>query len=251
MPDSKVYGPEFFEAQVEGSLRSARVVAPIVCELVRPSSVVDVGCGCGAWLSALRECGISRVLGLDGDYVRRSSLLVPQDCFRAANLEKPISLGEKFDLALCLEVAEHLPRIAAPILVASLAKLSPVVLFSAAIPLQRGTNHVNEQWPQYWAELFERFGFKRIDAIRPRIWTDARVEWWYRQNMFLFVREDHIGLYPALAKAVTAADDLMLVHAAVLNEHVWLRPILRRLPARVFSAAAGRLRRRNGQSGHD
>lgn len=251
MPDSEVYGPEFFEAHLEGSLRSARVVAPIVCELVRPSSVVDVGCGCGTWLAALRECGISRVLGLDGDYVRRSSLLVPQDCFRAANLEEPISLGETFDLALCLEVGEHLPESSAPVLVASLVKLSPVILFSAAIPLQRGTNHVNEQWPQYWVELFARFGYKRIDAIRPQIWTDARVEWWYRQNIFLFVHEDRIGLYPALARAVTAADDLMLVHAAILNEHVWLPRVLRRLPTRVFRAAAGRLQRRNGRSRHD
>jgi SAM-dependent methyltransferase len=251
MPDSEVYGPEFFEAHVEGSLRSARVVAPIVCELLWPSSVVDVGCGCGTWLAALTECGVRRVLGLDGDYVRRSSLLVSPDCFRAANLEEPISLDEKFDLALCLEVAEHLPSAAAPILVDSLANLSPVILFSAAVPLQRGTNHINEQWPQYWAELFRRIGYKRIDAIRPQIWTDTRVEWWYRQNIFLFVREDQISSYPALAKAAGAADDLMLVHAAVLNEHVWLRPILRRLPARVFSAAAGRLRWRNGRSRHD
>ncbi len=251
MTDDCTYGPEFFEAHLEGSLRSARVVAPILCELIGPSSVVDIGCGCGAWLAALRECGVSRVLGLDGDYVSRSSLLVSPDCFRPANLEEPISLDERFDLALCLEVAEHLPKRAAPILIGSLAKLAPAILFSAAIPLQRGTNHVNEQWPQYWAELFGRFGYKRIDAIRPRIWTDARVEWWYRQNAFLFVREDLVGSYPALDQAERAADDLMLVHAAVLNEHVWLRRILRRLPARVFNSAAGRLLRRNGKSRHD
>lgn len=251
MPDSELYGPEFFEAQLEGSLRSARVVAPIVYEFIRPSSVVDVGCGCGTWLAALKECGVSRIFGLDGDYVRRSSLLVPQDCFQAANLEEPISLDEKFDLALCLEVAEHLHSSAAQVLVGSLANLSPVILFSAAIPLQRGTNHINEQWPQYWADLFGRFGYKRIDAIRPQIWTDARVEWWYRQNIFFFVREDHVGSYPALAKAAGAANDLTLVHAAILNEHVWLPRVLRRLPTRVFKAAAGRLQRRNGPFRHD
>ena len=241
MADPKFYSRQFYQAQVEGSLRSAKIVVPILCEVLRPSSVIDVGCGCGAWLAVFRELGVGRVFGLDGDYVPRSSLLVSRDCFRAVDLNRPVLLEEKFDLALCLEVAEHLPRKCAPGLVGSLVKLAPVVVFSAAVPLQGGTNHVNEQWPEYWAALFGRYRYARIDAIRQAIWKDRDVDWWYRQNIFLFVQEDRVDSYPELAKARGGADDLMLVRAGVLRDHLWLRRTLKSLPGRILGAVKERL----------
>lgn len=245
MPDSGIYDSQFYEAQVDGSLRSARIVAPIVCNLVRPSSVVDLGCGCGTWLAAFKECGVNRILGLDGDYVPRSSLAISPDCFKPVDLGQPLALNEQFDLAVCLEVGEHLPEKSAPTLVGSLVTLAPVVLFSAAIPLQDGTNHINGQWPDYWTGIFGQFGYTTLDAIRPHIWKNRRVESWYRQNIFLFVREDRIGAYPDLAEARGWADDLMLVHRGILREHLWLRRILKRLPGQIFEAATRRFHKRD------
>jgi SAM-dependent methyltransferase len=180
------YDRTFFDGQVEGSLRSARVVAPIVLELARVRSVVDLGCGRGAWLRAFHDLGVDEVLGLDGPYLDPSALLIRPWEFRTWDLSKAVELHRRFDLAICVEVAEHLPTRSSGALVRSLASLAPLVLFSAAIPGQEGTRHVNEQWPEFWDRHFARSGLTRLDAIRPRIAGSESVEWWYRQNLALY-----------------------------------------------------------------
>ena len=53
----------------------------------------------------------------------------------ALNLGEYVSLGERFDLALCLEgFAEHLAEEDVGQLVGNLVRHSDVVVFSAAIP---------------------------------------------------------------------------------------------------------------------
>ncbi|HEY8241238.1 MAG TPA: methyltransferase domain-containing protein [Kiritimatiellia bacterium] len=204
------YDRAFFEQQREGSLRSARVVAPIIIDLVKPRSVVDVGCGVGTWLSAFIEAGVKDVLGLDGAYARESGLVIPDGCFQAADLAAPLQVGRRFDLAVSVEVGEHLPRAAAGTLVDSLTRLAPVVVFSAAVPFQGGTDHVNEQWPDFWAALFRARGYVAVDALRPRIWQDAAVEVFYRQNLLVFADERELARNPALAAARAATSDRML-----------------------------------------
>jgi hypothetical protein len=100
---------------------------------------------------------------------------------------------------MSLEVAEHIPRSRAPDFVDNLVELAPVVLFSAAIPRQGGVGHVNEQWQEYWAEIFARRGYAWVDCIRGRIWSDESIPRWYRQNMLLFASEAAIAENPALA----------------------------------------------------
>jgi SAM-dependent methyltransferase len=183
------YNSAFFDELARGTLESARAVVPMVYELVKPASVLDVGCGVGTWLSEWSRAGVPDFLGIDGDYVDRAALQIPADNFSTANLEKPFSLGRTFDLVQTFEVAEHLDEANADQFVESLARHGDTVLFSAAIPGQGGTHHVNEQWPSYWAEKFEKAGYTTYDVIRPQIWTDPRVAVWYRQNILLFARE--------------------------------------------------------------
>jgi len=170
-------------------MRSACVVADLILPWLQPKSVVDVGCGIGTWLRAFADRGVTRVLGFDGDYVDRSALRIPADSFRAVNLVESLHMNERFDLAICLEVGEHLPAAAAPTLVASLTQASDVCLFSAAVPGQGGTNHINEQWPSYWVELFRKRGFIVRDWLRPVLWENEQVEWWYTQNMIIFLKD--------------------------------------------------------------
>jgi SAM-dependent methyltransferase len=192
------YDGEFFGALSEGVLESARVVVPLVLNLVRPASVVDLGCGQGEWLRVFKDHGVPAVLGLDGDYVDRSKLLIDPAEFWAGDLSGPIRLEGRSDLAVCLEVAEHLPAPAGRALVAALADAAPLVLFSAAVPGQGGVHHLNEQWPDYWADLFAEHGLRRLDPIRRHIWQDQRVWWWYRQNLFLYARPEVIAASEAL-----------------------------------------------------
>ena len=135
------------------------------------------------------------------------SLLIDSKCFEAADLGNPVVLDKAYDLALCLEVAEHLPQERAPGLIADLVKAAPVILFSAAIPAQGGTNHVNEQWPSYWAKLFRMHGYRAVDALRPLIRSSKNVAFWYRQNAVLYIDEQRAKDYSALSSAIEKTVD--------------------------------------------
>lgn len=208
------YDREFFERHDAGARRSARVLVPLVLGLVPARSVIDVGCGQGTWLSVFRESGIDDVFGIDGAYVDRTALRIAPDHFESRDLAQPFALPRTFDLAVSLEVAEHLPAAAAEGFIASLARLAPVVLFSAAAPHQGGQHHVNEQWPDYWAARFAAHGFVPVDCLRRAVWQNADVEWWYAQNAFLYVRRDRLDADAVLRRQAEIAGPgaLPLVH---------------------------------------
>lgn len=215
--NASLYDPSFYSHHGERARRSAEVVVPLILERYRPASVVDVGCGLGAWLSVFREHGIVDVLGLDGEYVLRNDLRIPRECFRATDLARPVSVERRFDLALSLEVVEHLPPERAAPFVRMLTGLAPVVVFSAAVPMQGGTGHRNEQWPSYWAALFEALDHVTLDFIRPAVWTVREVDYWYAQNTLVFVDAAALPTLPRLAeeRVKTRATQLDLVHPAL------------------------------------
>lgn len=181
---------------VHHDLESPRRIIPEVAKYVPTKRVVDVGCGLAAWLKVFQEEGADRVLGIDGDYLNLNKVLIDKEDILKTNLEEldEFPTEEKFDLAICLEVAEHLKPESAENLVAFLTNLADAVLFSAAIPHQGGLNHINEQWPDYWQALFEQQGFEFHDLIRPVIWNDSQIKWWYRQNIFLITRKGAFDL---------------------------------------------------------
>jgi len=187
------YDEQFFAGIDAGSRSSAAVIVPIIMEVLNPTSVVDVGCGTGAWLAAFQAAGVKDLLGIDGDYVARSSLNIPVESFQPADLGRPLRIDRSFDLALSVEVAEHLAPSRAESFVADLVRLAPVVCFSAAIPLQGGVDHVNERWQDEWAAIFATHGYRPVDLIRARVWDNPEVRPWYAQNMFLYVA-DGVGL---------------------------------------------------------
>jgi SAM-dependent methyltransferase len=208
------YSGTFFDEMEETNLASARAVLPHLFRLLRPASVVDVGCGRGLWLKAFAEAGVGEYLGIDGSYVEKESLSIPEKNFQTHDLEQPIALERAFDLAVCLEVAEHLPAHASDTLVETLTNAAPVILFSAAIPLQGGSHHVNEQWPAYWEEKFKRRGFVPVDALRRHIWQERNVSFFYAQNILLYVKESELDSYPKLQEEIESGHGsaLPLVH---------------------------------------
>lgn len=229
------YAAEYYDDIKAGSLRSARVVLPLVFDVVSPDSVLDVGCGVATWLSVCSELGATDVIGLDGDYVDRRQLFVAPDRFRATDLERPFDLQRRFDLVMSLEVAEHLPPETADAFVANLVAHGDVVLFSAAIPEQGGAHHVNEQWPAYWADRFAQHGFLPADHLRPLVWLDDRVEAWYAQNVLLFVAARRLVDLPRLAASVPAGGvPLPLVHPRIYDWFVHWSP-------KGYEPASGRL----------
>ena len=189
---SATYGNDFYDIQVGGSYQSAKVYVAHLYELFAPRAVVDVGCGRGTWLKAFAEAGAIKVVGYDGHWNSAQHMLDPRIDFRACDLNQAIARDgaeARFDLALSLEVAEHLEPAAASTFVQCLTDFSDVVMFSAAYTGQVGTNHINAQPPTYWALHFLKLGYSAFDIFRPKFWGDSRVEYWYQQNTVLYVRE--------------------------------------------------------------
>jgi len=226
-----VYSREFFARQVDGSASSAAVVVPLVLSLLPAKSVVDVGCGVGPWAAEFLANGVPDVWGVDGDYVNRSQLRIPPDRFLARDLTKSLRLDRTFDLAVCLEVAEHLPESRAEGLVTDLTTMAPCLLFSAAIPGPTGTNHINSQYLPYWIELFKGHGYEAIDPIRPQIWGNNSVKWFYQQNTVMFVAPKH----PLLTKDFSKPQIIIHqeLYEQVLRSKPTLAMIVRGLPDAV------------------
>lgn len=230
------YSTRYYEGLKEDSAGSARTAVPLIRELFPARTVVDVGCGSGTWAREYADAGCE-VLGIDGEFVRTDQLLIPADRFLRRDLGQPLTLDQRFDLVNCLEVAEHLAGSRADSLVADLCRLGDVIIFSAAVPGQGGTHHVNEQWPSYWLPRFEAQGFTALDCLRPRLWGNPAVAWWYVQNMFALVRETRLADYPAATAAAKPwPTDLVhpraYVRATVPSEMSprMLREVVRGLP---------------------
>jgi SAM-dependent methyltransferase len=184
---------EFDHATNRQTLDSPRKVMPILFDRRWPTSILDVGCGTATWLHVARAFGVEDVFGVDGVAMEADQLLIPTDVFRVVDLRAPWNLERKFDVALCLEVAEHLDARAGGLLVEMLTAHADEIVFSAACPGQPGQHHINCQWPVYWQEVFNRVGFTCSDAIRWKIWDDHTIDVWYRQNMFVATRDARAG----------------------------------------------------------
>jgi SAM-dependent methyltransferase len=227
-PGQSPYDSRFFATLSGGVNRSARACVPLIVRHLNPRSALDVGCGQGDWLRALLDAGVTDVLGVDGGHVRRDELRIPPDCFRAHDLAHPLAAGRRFDVALCLEVAEHLPAESAADLVRSLTAAAPAVVFSAAVPGQGGVHHVNEQWPWYWQNLFDEHRYRCLDVFRKELWQNPEVEAYYQQNLLLFVDP---AVHGALLDAHPHALDnrLTLVQTYILKRPQRTGPWHRRL----------------------
>jgi SAM-dependent methyltransferase len=172
----------------EQRTHSAARIADICMDALSPKSVLDVGCGVGHLMAQLEDRGVD-VWGLEGDWLDPSDALCSSDVIEVCDLEQPFSVSKRFDMVVCLEVAEHLEPSRAESFVDDLCATSEVVVFSAAIEGQGGTGHKNEQWQDYWAQLFEDRNYVFYDLFRPQLWADELVHDWFKQNIMLFIRK--------------------------------------------------------------
>ncbi|MEQ8758109.1 MAG: methyltransferase domain-containing protein [Coleofasciculus sp. G1-WW12-02] len=185
---AKKYNSNFFAAQKEGSYRSAKEYLAYFFSFYQPNSIVDFGCGTGTWLTAAHELGVKDLVGIDGGWIQDKKINEENICYKMINLEKPIKLDRKFDLAISLEVAEHLSEIRAKSFVSDICSAADLVIFGAAIKCQDGVNHINEQWQSYWVNIFREQNYECIDFFRGKFWNDKNVNKDYVQNTFLYMK---------------------------------------------------------------
>lgn len=186
--------PKYVHLEEFHNTESPNYIVPILFDIFKPKSVLDVGCGIGTFLYEFKQVGVKEVLGIDGDWVDNMLLhkYLKPDEFQSIDLEKEFHFGKRFDLVLSLEVAEHIDIRNSDNFVKNLVNHGDIIVFSAAIPLQGGSNHKNEQWPSYWASIFQNYGYKFHDLIRPIIWNNENIFWWYKQNIFVAIKNDLI-----------------------------------------------------------
>jgi 2-polyprenyl-3-methyl-5-hydroxy-6-metoxy-1,4-benzoquinol methylase len=195
---------------------AAKQILPFLFKLKHFNSVLDVGCGTGTWLAIAKELGINEFLGIDGINLNQEELKIPMNNFINCDLTSPINLNKKFDLLLCLEVAEHLPPENAGTFVEELTRHSDFIVFSAAIPNQGGQNHLNEQWPDYWQKLFFKNGYYPSEIIRNYFWDNKDVEWWYKQNIIIYASKSMLSSL----NLVVSENVKSIVHPALFNEQL-------------------------------
>ena len=164
--------------------------------------MVDFGCGVGTWIKTGHELGVSEILGLEGDWLDKKHLVIPEDSFSHKDLTTSFNLNKQFDLAISLEVAEHIDEKYSNTFIDNLTSASKIILFSAAIPGQRGAGHVNEQWPEYWIEKFKAKDYVPLDIIRPYIWDDVNIKGWYKQNTLVFIHKNKLNEIPLLLQFI-------------------------------------------------
>jgi SAM-dependent methyltransferase len=241
---SNLYGQQFYEI-LASTANESELVVPHILDLYRAQSVIDVGCGVGSWAAAFKKNGVPEILGIDGDYVNRSLLQIDAALFRPVDLEQPLRIERKFDLAICVEVAEHLRPERADSFVADLTGLAPVIAFSAAVPGQGGTNHINEQWPDYWVERFARHGYRAFDCVRPRIWNEAGVSLWYRQNLIIYAHESRAAEFPPhTTNVLNVVHPELYMDALIYKDWPTLKHVFRALPGALSRSLQNHLKGR-------
>jgi hypothetical protein len=233
---AEAYGYTKGQPGVAAVARSADVIVPLVMARFHPRRVVDLGCGVGDWLHAFAAHGATEVKGYDGPWVPTSALRIPRSSFTAIDFHAELPAVAPCDLAMCLEVAEHVEAPTAVRCAEFLCRASDVVLFSAAIPGQGGHGHINEQYQDRWIALFASLGYAAFDLIRPSIWMDARVSWWYQQNVLVFANAAAQARFGLEAQPFMAN----VVHPALYEKNTDprnypIREIVRHLPHYVGS----------------
>jgi SAM-dependent methyltransferase len=178
--------PYQYRSWVDDNQKTAEAIVSVLFDFLHPDSIIDFGCGLGNFVVEFEKKGVEKVLGVDGYWAKEDPLfkIKKETAFLPVDLTKPVDLHQRFDVALCLEVAEHLPAAAASQLVETLTKASDRIVFSAAPPGQGGINHLNEQWMDYWEEKFAAKNFVVHDILRTVFWNNEAISWWYRQNIF-------------------------------------------------------------------
>jgi hypothetical protein len=226
---------------------SAKLILPILFKVAgRFESAVDVGGGTGAWARALQESGVNRVICIDDPAIGKDELLIDSSYFIGCDLSREFPQVARAELAVCLELAEHLPEAQSEPLVRFLTSCADVVLFSASIPGQPSPYHINEQPPAYWRRLFGERGFRTYDCIRPHILDNKEIPYWYRQNIILFASESSaaargIGSEPF----AVIPDDFELVHEKILASYrSRVVGTIRDIPRIIIRSLLARFRKR-------
>lgn len=153
--------------------------------MLRPRSVVDFGCGLGAYLKTFKNLGVDIACGVEGQDM--SDFMADGIDFVRHDLSEPLDLGKRYDVVQCTEVIEHLHERGASVLMDTICRhAEKAVLFSAAKPGQPGIGHVNCRPLAHWLAEFAKRGWVPDVFLSLGFRMHATLSW-FRANPVVFV----------------------------------------------------------------
>ena len=186
-----LYSNRYFDTVLLRGRKDAEAFAGALIDQYEPSYVVDLGCGVGRFIQPLHASGVD-VYGVDGSAYAVSNPLDEDLSLDRHDLTEPLRLDREADVALCIEVLEHLPAESARTAIESIRDAAPVAIVTAAQPGQGGDYHVNERPREYWIDEFEAVGMTYDDGDVEflRLHTEAAELEWLTDNLMVLRRTD-------------------------------------------------------------
>lgn len=185
-----MYDKKYFKKHETGSYDSAIIILKYIQSFFQFTSIIDYGCGIGTWCKAANDLGVDDILGIDQHIYENDYMLISEKNYKQFDLRTPFEQEQEFDMAISVEVAEHIDIEYSKIFVDNICHHNKTIIFSAALPGQGGRGHINEQPCSYWINLFRQNNYEVIDCIRPYCWDNENVEVWYKNNCMLFIEKN-------------------------------------------------------------
>lgn len=170
------------------NLKDPKIIVEEILKHFSPKSVIDLWCGLGTFVKVFQDYWID-AYWVNWEWVEKDKLFIDEKSLIIKNLEEFYDFWKKYDLAISLEVAEHIDEKYSDNFVKTLISCSDYIVFSAATSCQWWQNHVNEQRPEYREKKFNKYWYKFYDVFRHVFWDNKNIFWRYKQNMFLIVKE--------------------------------------------------------------
>ena len=185
-----IFDRSFFDKNLEWNMPIAGKLVDVLMRYFHPRSVVDVGCGNAEFLSVFQKRDVL-IKGYEGSHHAIDSSLIGKEFIEQFDLKNTIQDSRKYDLVLCLEVAEHIEKDYSQKLVENVTKLGDVILFSAAPPGQGGHFHMNEQPREFWINFFAIRNFSIDEHLTEALKNEMikkGILSWYCDNLMVFKR---------------------------------------------------------------
>ncbi len=191
-------------------------IVPIILKYFKIKNIIDIWWWIWAFTKLFLDNWIDAIC-VDWPRVNKNNLYIDEKYFVEKDLEQYNDFCKKYDLALSLEVAEHLSLAAAKNFVKTLCSCSDYIIFSAAIPHQWWQNHINEQPPEYRESLFKNEQYEIVDCFRVLIWDNKKIPWRYKNNIFLYHKK-----WTDIPNGLSDKWPLYTVHPDAYNDIKWL-----------------------------
>jgi hypothetical protein len=170
-------------------------LAETIIKEYQPKQIIDFGCGTGALAKAFACLGV-QVQAIDGysepdfsthDNIRFTKLDL-NDIDAVHEFLK--QFDAKFDLAISIEVAEHLNPAVSSSFIEWMTSVADVIVFSAAVPSQDGDGHINCRSRSDWYQFIKKYDFTIADTLRQHFISNPNLGLWHKFNVVDYVQKD-------------------------------------------------------------